>query len=92
MKNALRLHEAMTYIKTFASCPMQLERSRIQNIDNLYYIKNTVVKIISKYSNIRKFLGEMCILGDRGNLSQRCEHRNIIKMKITPKIISPALF
>ena len=41
---------------------------------------------------IRKFLGEICILGVRGNLSQGSEHRNIIKVKTTSKIISPALF
>ena len=34
----------------------------------------------------------MCILGFQGNLSLRCERRDIIKMKTTPKMISPALF
>ena len=52
----------------------------------MYIIKNAVVKIISSTVMIRKFLGEMCILGVRGNLSQRNEYKIVIKMQIIPRI------
>ena len=54
--------------------------------ENLYMIKNNVVKIISGTVMIKKFLGEMRILGVRRNLSQRNEYKIVIKTQIIPRI------